>query len=83
MSAQTFDVQIVEMVGEGVADVTRVPDTVPVLPEKGVVTILLHRLCGSPITMRVKRNNFQSLIGKGLMQKAKFFKRNARTCCFE
>ncbi|MFN0053985.1 MAG: hypothetical protein ACKV0T_17540 [Planctomycetales bacterium] len=65
-----------EIIGEGVTDVGPRNASADRMSE-GVVVILVHRLCGSPGQMRVKRNHFPYLHGKKLWQKVKFAKRQA------
>jgi len=72
------DVFIIEVVGEGKTDIgPATPNPVIELPTTGVVPILLHKLCGLPATMRVKRRKESFLQGKTLEQKVKFSKRQA------
>jgi len=73
------DVFIIEVVGEGETDIgPATPNPVIELPTTGVVPILLHKLCGLPATMRVKRRKESFLQGKTLEQKVKFSKRQAK-----
>ena len=67
---------VIEVFGEGKTDVR--PDAEPGPPSQGVVPILMHRLCGRPPRMRVKRKAVAFLQGKGLRQKVRFAKRQAR-----
>lgn len=69
---------VIEVVGEGKTDIgptTPEPKAEP--PAAGVVPVLLHRLCGEPASMRVKRRKVAFLQGKGLEQKVRFSKRQA------
>jgi len=66
---------VVEVFGEGKTDIG--PGEGPRRPTKGVVPILLDRLCGEPASLRVKCRPFQFLQGKGLPQKVHFAKRQA------
>jgi hypothetical protein len=69
---------VVEVVGEGVVDIgpiTRDPQAET--PDRGVVPILLHRLCGEPETLRVKRRRIAFLQGKNLAAKVRFARRQA------
>jgi len=67
----------IEVIGEGRADVGKPGETM--LPEKGVVPILLHKLCGKPAAMRIKPKRFAQLqAGKTLSRKVQFAKRQAR-----
>ena len=64
---------VIEVFGEGKTDVGHEPR--PQEPIEGVVPILLHRLCGRPKTMLVKRYGIpflqQKAIGRGWKNKAK------------
>lgn len=66
---------VLEIVGEGKTDLGAID--APKRPDKGVVPILVHKLCGKPPHMLVKRRGFASLQGKGLTQKVQFVKRQA------
>lgn len=69
------DSVVIEVFGEGKTDIgTNAPIE---QPKEGVVPILLHRLCGEPERMRVKRKAMMFLQGKGLWQKVRFAKRQA------
>ena len=71
---------VIEVFGEGKTDVGHNPT--PQSPSEGVVPILLHMLCGRPDGMMVKRFGIPFLqqkgTGKGLWQKVRFAKRQAR-----
>lgn len=68
---------VIEICGEGKTDVAKMDDA-PVLPMAGVVTVLAHRLCDAPPTLRVKRTPLMFLQqGKPLWQKVWLFKRTA------
>ena len=69
------DTVVIEVIGEGKADVGNKPDLQP--PTTGIVPILTHKLCGKPDHMRVKRKVLSSLQGKGFWQKVRFAKRQA------
>jgi len=70
---------VVEVFGEGKTDVGHDPR--PQRPTKAVVPILLHKLCGMPDRMLVKRHGVPFLqqpgIGKGLWQKVRFARQQA------
>jgi hypothetical protein len=66
---------VIEVLGEGVADIGSGENSD--LPDSGIVPILLHKLCGKPALMRVKRGRFAHLQGKKLPQKVQFAKRQA------
>ena len=66
---------IIEVIGEGIADIGSGEKSD--LPDSGVVPILVHKLCGKPARMRVKRRPFAFLVGKKLPQKVQFAKRQA------
>ena len=66
---------VIEVFGEGKTDLGSGDATSR--PTAGVVPILLHRLCGRPDRMLVKRKATQFLQGKGLAQKVHFAKRQA------
>jgi len=68
---------VVEVYGEGKTDVGHDPTPQP--PTKGVVPILLHRLCGRPAHLLVKRYGMPFMQRRGsLPQKVRFAKRQAR-----
>ena len=66
----------IEVIGEGKADVGKPGETM--LPEEGVVPILLYKLCGKPAVMRVKPKHFAQLQAGKLSRKVQFAKRQAR-----
>jgi hypothetical protein len=68
---------VLEVFGEGKTDIGK-ESTTPRLPDQGVVPILVHRLCDKPSVMRVKTKRYAHLEGKGLWQKVRFAKRQAR-----
>ena len=70
------DCLVVEVIGEGKTDVG--DDPKPQRPNHGVVPILLYSLCDEPDRMQVKRRKLAMLEGKGLRQKVRFAKRQAR-----
>jgi hypothetical protein len=72
---------VIEVVGEGRTDVG-MPETsgttiTPSPPNKGVVSIVVHALCGKPDEMLVTRRHYASLQGKTRAQKVHFAKRQA------
>lgn len=67
---------VLEIIGEGRTEFGDDPEVGP--PEKGVLPILVHKLCGKPPQMLVKRRSFAVLEGKGLAKKVQFAKRQAR-----
>ncbi len=69
------DTVVVEIFGDGKTEVR--PSTEPQPPDKGVISILVHKLCGKPSRMRVKSRPFLFLQGKGLPQKVRFARRQA------
>jgi len=66
---------VIEVMGEGVADIGS--EQKSDLPDSGIVPILLHKLCGKPSRMRIKRKPIAFLSGKGLAKKVQFAKRQA------
>lgn len=69
---------VIEICGEGKTDVAKMDDAA-VPPTAGVVTVLTHRLCDAPPTLRVKRTPLMFLQqGKPLWQKVWLFKRTAK-----
>jgi hypothetical protein len=69
---------VLEVFGEGKTDIGK-DSVTPQLPNQGVVNIVVHRLCGNPAEMRVKTKRYAHLQqGKGLWQKVRFAKRQAR-----
>jgi hypothetical protein len=67
---------VIEVIGEGETDVGS-PSAVAELPDKGVVPIFVHRLCGDPTTLRIKRRRVASLQKGDLKRKVQFAKRQA------
>ena len=72
------DSVVVEIIGEGKTDFGPHAPVGP--PGKGVLPILVHKLCGKPQQMLVKRRSFAMLEGrgKGLAKKVQFTKRQAQ-----
>ena len=68
---------VLEVFGEGKTDIGK-ESAMPRLPDQGVVPIVVHGLCGKPAVMRVKTKRYAYLQGKGLWQKVRFAKRQAR-----
>jgi len=68
---------VLEVFGEGKTDIGK-ESAMPRLPDQGVVPILVYRLCHKPAAMRVKTKRYAYLQGKGLWQKVRFAKRQAR-----
>jgi len=68
---------VLEVFGEGKTDIGK-ESAKPRLPDQGVVPILIRRLCDEPAGMRVKTKRYDHLQGKGLWQKVRFAKRQAR-----
>ena len=70
---------VIEVIGEGRTDVglAGTEPSEPSLPNKGVVPIIVHALCGKPHEMRVTRRQHASLQGKTRAQKVHFAKRQA------
>ena len=66
---------VIEVIGEGIADIGL--EQKLDLPDSGIVPILLHKLCGKPSRMRIKRKAIAFLSGKGLAKKVQFAKRQA------
>jgi hypothetical protein len=71
---------VIEVFGEGKTDVEDEPtDPTPEQPGRGVLSILVHTLCGRPAKMQVKRYGRRFMMRPGsLKQKARFAKRQAR-----
>jgi len=67
---------VIEVCGEGPTDIGDGEEVG--LPDTGVVPILVHRLCGKPEEMRIKRRRLMHLQGKGFAQKSHFLKRQAK-----
>lgn len=78
MNSISLNEIVIEVIGEGKTDVSPKEDAAPQRPTSGVVPVLVHRLCDTPHSLRVKRRPFRFLQGKGLWQKAKFVKQNAK-----
>ncbi len=73
---------VIEVIGEGRTDVgivgTQGESSEPALPDNGVVPILVHKLCGKPAQMLVKRRTYAFLRqGTTRAQKVQFAKRQA------
>jgi len=66
----------IEVIGEGKADVGQPGETI--LPEKGVVPILLHKLCGKPAAMRIRPQRIAQLQKGNRSRKVRFAKTQAR-----
>ena len=66
---------VIEVIGEGIADIGSEKNSD--LPDSGIVPILLHKLCGKPSRMRIKRKPIAFLSGKGIAKKVQFAKRQA------
>jgi hypothetical protein len=70
--------RVIEIIGEGKADSGPAARSAPIeSPDRGVVPILVHRLCESPASMKVKRRPVAFLQGKGVWQKVRYAKRQA------
>jgi hypothetical protein len=67
---------VIEICGEGKSDVGAGEGQLT-SPEKGVLPVLIHALCGKPKNMLVKRRSVAFLQGKGWWQKVKFAKQQA------
>ena len=65
--ATPYSKVVLEIVGEGKTDLGCCKPPSP--PNKGVVPILVHRSCGKPQGMLVKRRPYSSLQGKGSREK--------------
>src|SRR4051812_9372623 len=73
---------VLEICGEGKTDIgqTAPPGKtrpVPEPPTHGALPVLVHKLCGTPSSMRVLRRGLPYLAGKSLAQKVKFVKQTA------
>jgi len=72
---------VIEVIGEGRTDVGLVErpsePSEPATPDRGVLPILVHTLCGKPAAMLVKRRTYSLLQGKTRAQKVHFAKRQA------
>ena len=75
----TTEFLVIEIVGEGQTDIGPTSrEVVPVEePTTGVLTILVHRLCGSPASMRVKKRKYSFLQRGSNDRKVAFQKRQA------
>ena len=60
---------VVHLYGEGVTDVGPQTEKL-VAPAKGVIAILVHKMCGAPSKMAVRTSHYPHLQGKKLWQKA-------------
>ncbi|HWE35690.1 MAG TPA: hypothetical protein VG406_03895 [Isosphaeraceae bacterium] len=72
--------KVIEVFGEGKTDIgpiSKIYENQVELPVHGVVPVLVHRLCGRPDAMRVKRRALPFLQGKGLSGKVRFARRQA------
>jgi hypothetical protein len=67
----------IELFGEGKAEVGSLEESVTP-PTNGILPRLVHALCGKPDNMRVRRRAPAFLEGKGMVQKVRFAKRQAR-----
>jgi hypothetical protein len=72
---------VIEVIGEGRTDVGAAgassEPSAPSPPNRGVVSIVLHTLCGKPDEILVTRRHYASLQGKSRAQKVHFAKRQA------
>lgn len=69
---------IIEITGEGKTDIgPQVKDGESELPQRGIVPIIVHALCGKPKKMYVKRYRLTHLQGRKLWQKVRFARRQA------
>ncbi len=75
--ARDGDTVLIEVYGEGPTDIGKVQKRKPRLPDRGVVSILLYKLCGKPRRMMVKPDTTPQLQGKKLSEKADFVKTQA------
>ncbi len=73
------NIHVIEIIGEGKTDSGPTDRSGAIeLPDRGVVPILVHRLCGKPSSMRVKRKAIMFLQqGKTIAKKVQFAKRQA------
>jgi hypothetical protein len=72
--------QVLEICGEGKTDIGEIAQgeaRTEEPPTKGIVPVLVHKLCGEPSTMKVVRRALPFLSGKGMWQKVKFVKQTA------
>lgn len=67
---------VLQFYGEGVTDVGPTTSN-PVEPSRGIVTNLVHTLCGKNPQLRVRSAHYAHLHGKRLWQKVKFGKRQS------
>lgn len=65
---------LIEVFGEGATDIGRDSKRKLQSPHSGVVPILIHKLCGKPRQMRVKRDTIPQLQKKGLSRKVAYVK---------
>jgi hypothetical protein len=71
---------VIEVIGEGKTDIGASKDAdrmVAEAPDKGVIPILLHKLCGRPTEMRVKRRRYDHLEKGALKRRVQIAKRQA------
>lgn len=66
---------VIEIVGEGETDVPQ--EATPQPPERGVVPILVHKLCDRPKEMRVRCRRWAFLTKGPLARKVQFARRQA------
>lgn len=72
----TSSLKVIEIVGEGKADIGKVSALEE--PESGIIVILVHKLCGTPKNMKVKRRAAPHIQSKGgWAKKVKFAKQQA------
>ena len=71
------DTVLIEVYGEGPTDIGNVRKRKPRLPDRGVVPILLHKLCGKPRRMMIKPDTTPQLQEKKLSKKVDFVKTQA------
>lgn len=74
------DKVVIDIYGEGKTDVgTEQTQLLPGVPDQGVIPILVHRLCGEPAAMRVRRfgRPFQMKKG-GLQEKSRLARMQSR-----
>lgn len=70
---------VIEFVLEGTTE--GAADSTPQPPNRGILPILVHKLCGKPENMRVVGRAFSHLAGRGLAQKIKFARQRAINEC--
>jgi hypothetical protein len=69
---------IIEIFGEGKTDIGSLArETTPEKPLRGVVPLIVHKICGKPPQMYVRQQGLQYLPGKRLWQKVRFARRQA------